>query len=245
MACLVEFQSVYFAYDRVNVVEDATFSIERGDFVAVVGPNGGGKTTLLKLMLGLISPQSGAIRLFDQAPRKNGTKIGYTPQFLSVDFNFPMTVLDVVLLGRIRPRFGLSQFWYSNEDRIAARDALRTLQLEAVAQKPLRHLSGGQRQRVLIARAICGQPEILLLDEPTNNIDRNSEKILSDILIELNERMTIVMVSHDTGFVSQTVRNVICVNKTVAVHAASEMDDHIFHDLYGQPGLKMVRHDHC
>ena len=240
----VEFQSVSFAYDGPNVIEDATFTIDQGDFVSIVGPNGGGKTTLLKLMLGLLLPKSGTIRLFGQAPRTNCSKVGYTPQFLSVDFNFPLSVLDVVLMGRIRTGFGLSRLWYTTEDRQAAQNALRTLKLQNIAEHPFRNLSGGQRQRVLIARAICGEPEILLLDEPTNNIDRTSEKILSDILIELNAGMTIVMVSHDMGFVSNTVKNVICVNHTVAVHPASEINEHTFHELYGQPGLKMVLHDH-
>ncbi len=248
MEPLVEFQSVSFGYDVQNVVENATFSIEQGDFVCIVGPNGGGKTTLLKLMLGLLKPQSGAIRLFGSPPRQNGMKIGYTPQFLSVDFHFPLTVLDVVLLGCIRPTrscfHNLPALWYRAKDRQAARAALRTLQLEHLADKPLRHLSGGQRQRVLIARAICSKPEILLLDEPTNNIDHHSELILSEILVELNKSMTIIMVSHDTSFVAESVRNVICVNKSVIMHPASELDDNLFHELYGRPGLKRVLHDH-
>lgn len=240
----VEFQSVSFSYEGPIVVENATFVIQAGDFVSIIGPNGGGKTTLLKLMLGILKPDQGFIRLFDRSPRSNCSKVGYTPQFLSVDFSFPLSVLDVVLMGRIRTGFSPSCLWYSQEDRNAAQYSLQILQLEEFAEIPFRNLSGGQRQRVLIARALCGQPEILLLDEPTNNIDAASEQILFDTLTKLNQMMTIVMVSHDIGFVSQCVKNVICVNRTVAVHSTSAMNGRTIHDLYGQHGMKLVLHDH-
>ncbi|MDR1964714.1 MAG: ABC transporter ATP-binding protein [Planctomycetaceae bacterium] len=240
----VEFQSVSFSYEGPTVVEDATFVIQTGDFVSIVGPNGGGKTTLLKLMLGILKPNQGQIRLFNRPPRLNCSKVGYTPQFLSVDFSFPISVLDVVLMGRIRTGFLPSRLWYSREDRNAARNSLQTLQLEEFAETPFRNLSGGQRQRVLIARAVCGNPEILLLDEPTNNIDMTSEQILFDTLTELNRTMTIIIVSHDIGFVSQCVKNVLCVNRTVAVHSASAMNGQTIHDLYGHHKMKLVLHDH-
>ncbi|GHT19558.1 cation ABC transporter ATP-binding protein [Planctomycetales bacterium] len=236
----VEFDSVTFSYDGSAVLENATFTIQAGDFVSIVGPNGGGKTTLLKLMLGLFAPNAGTVHLFGKPPRMSCSKIGYTPQFLTVDFGFPLSVLDVVLMGRLRT----GSFWYSQADKLAARNALKTLQLEESAGVPFRQLSGGQRQRVLIARAVCGEPEILLLDEPTNNIDAASEKILFDILTELNRTMTIVMVSHDIGFVSRCVTNVICVNRTVAVHSTSEMNGQTIHDLYGHHEMKLVIHDH-
>lgn len=236
----IEFDSVSFSYDGPLVLENASFSIEPGDFVSIVGPNGGGKTTLLKLMLGLLRPSRGTVRLFGQPPKRQRPRVGYTPQFLTVDFSFPLSVLDVVLMGRIRA----GRLWYTKEDRIAALDALRTMQLEKHADAPFRTLSGGQRQRILIARAICGQPEILLLDEPTNNIDRSSERILSDILGELNRTMTIILVSHDIGFVSRCVQNVICVNRTVEVHTTSELGSGTIHDLYHQSDLRFVRHGH-
>jgi zinc transport system ATP-binding protein len=235
----VEFQSVTFSYDGPDVVEDATFTVQAGDFVSIVGPNGGGKTTLLKLMLGLLSPQIGTIRLFGKPPRSACSKVGYTPQFLTVDFSFPLSVLDVVLMGRMRA----GSLWYSKSDQQIARKTMETLQLENFADVPFRTLSGGQRQRVLIARAVCSEPEILLLDEPTNNIDSRSEQILFDILTRLNRTMTIIMVSHDVGFVDRCVTNVICVNQTVAVHAASEMNGATIHELYGQHEMKLVLHD--
>ncbi|MDR3233680.1 MAG: ABC transporter ATP-binding protein [Planctomycetaceae bacterium] len=234
----VHFEAVSFSYGGPVVVENASFEIEEGGFVSIVGPNGGGKTTLVKLMLGLLLPQKGTVQVFGKQPAVCGCQLGYTPQFLTVDFSFPLSVLDVVLMGRIRS----GQLWYSKADRSAARNALETMQLTDSARVPFRHLSGGQRQRVLIARAVCGEPDILVLDEPTNNIDSQSEEILYDILMELNKRMTIVMVSHDIGFVSRCVTNVICVNRTLAVHSTAALDGKAIHELYGHSDMKMVIH---
>ncbi|MGL4593377.1 MAG: metal ABC transporter ATP-binding protein [Thermoguttaceae bacterium] len=239
----LEFHSVDFFYGCNNVLQSATFDVHRGDFISIVGPNGGGKTTLLKLVLGLISPQKGTIRLFDDSVVAGRSRVGYSPQFLSVDFAFPVSVLDVVLMGRLRS--GIGHLWYSRIDHEAAFAALQTLKLESHAHRPFPDLSGGERQRVLIARAICGEPEMLLLDEPTNNIDSTSEQILFDILLELNRKMTILMVSHDIGFVSRCVKKVICVNRTVAVHSTAQMNGKTIHDLYGDHPVNLVVHDCC
>jgi len=238
MSNVIEFNSVTFSYQGPATIENASFAVKQGDFAAIVGPNGGGKTTLLKLTLGLLSPQAGTIRLFGKPPQVACFRVGYIPQFLSVDFSFPLSVLDVVLMGRIRA----GSLWYTRQDRSAARKALQTLQLDECADVPFRTLSGGQRQRVLIARAVCSEPDILLLDEPTNNIDSRSEQILLDILTELNRTMTIVMVSHDVGFVDQCVTNVICVNHTVAVHHAADLNGRTIHDLYGHHEMKLILH---
>ena len=238
MSDIIEFHTVTFSYQGPAVIENATFVVQRGDFAAIVGPNGGGKTTLLKLILGLLSPQVGTIRLFGKPPHASCFRVGYIPQFLTVDFSFPLSVLDVVLMGRIRK----GSLWYTKEDRLIARQTLKTLQLDEFAEAPFRTLSGGQRQRVLIARAVCGEPDMLLLDEPTNNIDSRSEQILLDILTELNRSMTIIMVSHDVGFVDQCVTNVICVNRTVAVHSTATMNGATIHDLYGHQNMKLVLH---
>lgn len=241
MVNAVEFQSVSFAYDAPCVVEEATFAIEQGEFACIIGPNGGGKTTLLKLMLGLLAPQQGTIQLLGKPPKTNRCYVGYTPQFLSVDFNFPISALDVVLMGRLCS----GRLYYTQKDREAAKEALRILKLEDCAGKLFHNLSGGQRQRILIARAICFQPKILLLDEPTNNIDADSEQILCGILQELNRSMTVIMVSHDVGFVAHCVNKVVCVNRKVSTHSAAEMNGKTIHDLYGgQHGIKLVMHDH-
>jgi zinc transport system ATP-binding protein len=248
MESIVEFKSVTFSYSESVVLQDATFSVCCGEFVSVVGPNGGGKTTLLKLMLGVLEPQFGTVQLFGCDPKMTVPRVGYTPQQMLVDLRFPISVIDVVLMGRIR-RSGfisslLSGYGYSRADRVAAVDSLQRLRLEDYVNTPFGNLSGGQRQRVLIARAICGEPDLLLLDEPTNNIDASSEQILREILKELNKTMTIIMVSHDVRFVSQCVNNVICVNKTVATHPTSELNEKTLHQLYNQNDVRIVLHDH-
>ncbi len=241
-SAILELQSVAFAYERLPVLEDVTLSIPKGEFASVVGPNGGGKTTLLKLILGLLQPDRGEIRLFGEPPRQTRKRVGYTPQFLQVDDRFPVSVLDVVLMGRLQS--GRNRFWYDKSDRKAALEALATMRLAELHEAGFRELSGGQRQRVLIARALCGEPELLLLDEPTSNIDPSSEEVLFEILGELNKRLTIVLVSHDIGFVSQFVSSVICVNRTVAVHPTSSLDGRMIREIYGSDGLQMIRHDH-
>ena len=240
MTALLKFENVDFAYDRDWVLENVSLSIPVGDFVAIVGPNGGGKTTMLKLMLGLLRPNRGTIELLGKPPEQGCTSVGYTPQYLHVDMQFPISVLDVVLMGRMQ-RGG--KWWYAKTDRQAAYEALETMRLADKARAPFRSLSGGQRQRVLIARSICGDPKILMLDEPTNNIDPSAEAILYDILRELNRRLTILLVSHDLGVVSQIVKSVVCVNRQVVVHPTSEMTGAVISELYGSE-MRLVRHDH-
>lgn len=261
MTPVVDFQNVSFSYPSGQVLENVSLQIPHGDFVSIVGPNGGGKTTMLKLMLGLLPPQTGTVRLFDTTPVSARHRIGYMPQFIHIDDLFPLTVLDVVLMGRIgtvsememattakKSVFGRWQEWlqwysYSLHDRQVAMTSLETLRLADCAHRPFRYLSGGQRQRVLIARALCCNPMLLLLDEPTNNIDVSSEEILFEILVQLNRTLTIVLVSHDIGFVTQWVKSVVCVNRTVAVHPTSTLTGQMVRELYGS-GIEMVRHNH-
>jgi len=238
----IQLRNVSFAYNGQPVLEDVNLTIGSGEAICIVGPNGGGKTTLLKLILGLLRPDRGQVRLFGQPPRKTRLRIGYMPQHVRHDARFPVTVNDVVLMGRLGRRglaglFGL----YSTEDRNAARDALAQLGMESYAHRPFAALSGGQRQRVLIARALCCRPDLLLLDEPTANVDTLVEARLFHILNQLNRRMTVVVVSHDLGFVSSLVGNVVCVNRRVVVHPTSEFDADAVRQLYGEE-VRMVRH---
>ncbi len=238
----IELRGVSFAYEGVPVLEDVNLSIRSRELICVVGPNGGGKTTLLKLILGLLRPDRGEVRLFGGPPRRGRLRVGYMPQYGRYDPQFPVTVTDVVLLGRLG-RGGLAgRFaFYRAADRKAARDALALLGMDAAARRPFAALSAGQRQRVLIARALCCQPDLLLLDEPTANVDTVIEARLFEILRELNRRMTIVVVTHDLGFVSQWVQTAVCVNRTVVVHPTSALDGNAIRDLYGDE-VRMVRH---
>ncbi|HOZ45704.1 MAG TPA: metal ABC transporter ATP-binding protein [Candidatus Hydrogenedentes bacterium] len=237
---VVNLEDVSFRYGAVSVLEHVSLKVDASEFASIVGPNGGGKTTLLKIILGIERPQQGQVRLFGGPPRAARTRIGYTPQHTQHDPLFPVSVRDVVLMGRLDT---LRKGRYTAKDKAAALDALNEVELADTAARSFAELSGGQRQRALIARALVGRPELLLLDEPTANVDPASETKLLDILQRLNERMTILMVSHDLGFVSSVVRSVICVNRKVVVHPTSDITGEIIRDIYGMD-LRMVRHDH-
>ena len=237
---VVALENVSFRYNNEPVLDNVTLAVRRKDFASIVGPNGSGKTTLLKLLLGLLKPQSGTINILNKPPEKARMQIGYMPQYAHLDMKYPVTVMDVVLMGRLHNNFRLR---FSREDREIAHEALREVQIEDLADRTFYALSGGQRQRVLIARALSSQPDILLLDEPTSNMDPEVEEALFTILNELNHRMTILLVSHDLGFVSQVVKSVICVNRKVVVHPTSEINGTMINKIYGGD-LRMIRHDH-
>ncbi len=238
---VIELRGVSFRFDHAPILDHVDLAIAPLDFACLVGPNGGGKTTLLRLMLGLLSPTAGTIRIFGQTPAAARRRIGYMPQRTELDPQFPVTVLDVVLMGRLGGgRLG----WYRAADRRVAREALRTVRLEDCAARSFSQLSGGQRQRVLIARALACEPEILLLDEPTANLDPAVEDELYDLLSELSRRMTIILVSHDVGVVSKIVRTVVCVNRRVMVHSTSRITPELLRDLYGHD-IELVLHDHA
>ena len=161
---VVSFKNVSFSYDGIQVLEDVSLTIDEGDFLSIVGPNAGGKTNLLKLILGLVKPTGGTVRVFGQPPPKVRSRIGYMPQHVSLDILFPVNVQDVVLMGRLGTgrKIGL----HGRADREAAEEALRVVELYDVRHRPFAALSGGQRQRVLIARALASDPELLLLMSP-------------------------------------------------------------------------------
>jgi zinc transport system ATP-binding protein len=233
-------KNVTFAYNKMPILENVNLKIKHGEFASIIGPNGSGKTTLLKLMLGLIKPARGKISVLGKKPEKSRLKLGYMPQNANLDTQFPVNVMDVVLMGRLGYTFGGK---YSKNDHGAAMEALSEVKLDELSNRRFSEISGGQRQRVLIARALCSNPELLLLDEPTSNIDPDVEETIFEILRELNQRMTILVVSHDIGVVSQVVKSVICVNRQVFIHPTSELNGQIIKDIYG-PDLRIVRHDH-
>jgi zinc transport system ATP-binding protein len=223
------------------VLESVTVSVERLDFACIIGPNGGGKTTLLKLVLGLLQPSSGQIEVFGDPPLRSRPRIGYMPQFASMDPRFPVQLLDVVLMGRLGP--GLRVGSFSRRDRSAAAEAIELVGLEGLERQPFSALSGGQRQRVLLARALASDPDLLLLDEPAAGLDQKVERDFFELLRELNRSKTVVLVSHDLGFVSSFVRTVICVHRRVDVHPTSALDGATIQELYGGE-VRLVHHDH-
>jgi zinc transport system ATP-binding protein len=236
---MITFRDVSFSYDGPAVIENASFEIGEKDSICVVGPNGGGKTTLLRLILGLEKPDSGSIEIFGESPKAARGKIGYMPQYLNFDPRFPISVLDVALMGRLSSG-GLGP--YKKEDREAAMRALSEVSLEDCARQAFSSLSGGQRQRVLIARALACEPALLLLDEPTANVDQAVEAQLLDSLQQLSKKLSILLVSHNLGFVSALVDHVLCVNRSVHVHPTTKMTGHTLAELFGGD-VSIVRHD--
>jgi zinc transport system ATP-binding protein len=240
---VVSAKELSFSYDTKNLVlEDAAFEILEGEFAAIIGPNGGGKTTLLKLILGLLNPSRGEIRVFGTNPRLARRRIGYMPQYPRFDPDFPVTVMDVVLMGRLGHAPTIGPFRKSDKD--VARAALGEVSCADLAGRPFATLSSGQRQRVLIARALACKPDLLLLDEPTSNLDPSVQDDVQDLLHALNRRMTMIVVSHDVAFVSKYVSKVVCVNRTVALHPTAEIKADLFTVLYGQSGVRLVDHEH-
>ena len=237
---LLELRDVQFGYGSVPVLQGVNLTISSREPLSIVGPNGGGKTTLLRLILGLLRPQKGIIRVLGEPPPRARRRIGYMPQHLQYDAQFPISVLEVVLTGRLGARPG---FFYNSRDREIARRVLAEVDLKGVEDRRFSALSGGQRQRVLIARALACEPELLLLDEPTANVDAAIEERLLRTLQELHERMAIIIVSHDLGFVSQLVKEVICVNKRVFLHKTAELTGATMLELYGAD-IHAVEHRH-
>jgi zinc transport system ATP-binding protein len=230
----LRFENVSFAYGKGDVLENATFAIAAGSVVSVVGPNGGGKTTLLRLVLGLETPREGTVTVLGSSPGKAREKIGYMPQQLRYDTLFPISALEVVLMGRMRQ----GRLFYDKADKLAARASLEEVGLGESAKTPFASLSGGMRQRVLIARALVSAPELLLFDEPTSMIDAASQESFARTIGRVRGKCTIVIVSHDTGYVSHLVDRVLLVNRTVAEGRVGR-HDHDFCALYGE-GVRAV-----
>ena len=226
---VVQFESVRKSFGPTKVLQDVSFSIDDCVSTAIIGPNGGGKTTLLRLMLGLIEPDGGQIRMFGKEPRESRRRIGYVPQAIRFDPLFPISVREIVLMGRLdRLAFG----FFKKPCHDAAAAALARVGLENIIDKPFADLSGGQRQRVLIARALVSDPEMLLLDEPTANIDLTVEARLLETLEELEKQMTIVMVSHDLGLVKRITDTALCVHGHVHTHQVDDLDGDLVTEIF-------------
>lgn len=230
---VVSLEKISFAYDQSLALDSVDLTVNRGDFMGVIGPNGSGKTTLLKVILGLLNPGSGQVKVFGKPPGRRPELVGYVPQYAKIDRLFPVSVLDIVLMGRLgaAPFFG----GYRASDVEAAKNALDDVEMLSFSEHQLGKLSGGQRQRVLIARALANSPRLLLLDEPTSSVDPRVEKGFYSLLKKLNETATIILVSHDLGFVSTYVNRVACVNKQLAVHHISEISSGEVSGPYAEP----------
>lgn len=241
MDTIIELDNVSFSYTHIPVLRNITLAVSAGEFLGMIGPNAGGKSTLLRLILGLLQPEQGHIKVFGQSPEKNRSRIAYVAQHPAFLRDFPINVLNTVLLGRL----GETRWYgaYTREDKAIAMDALKAVEMENISNQTIGSLSGGQLQRVLIARALASRPDILILDEPTANIDIRAEEDIFALLKQYNDHMTIIVVSHDIGFISGYVDRVACLNQTMSCHTTSEINGKTIEELYGAP-VKMIQHSH-
>ncbi|MFP4225854.1 MAG: metal ABC transporter ATP-binding protein [Desulfobacterales bacterium] len=235
---IIEVENVSFSYRGLNVLSDVSFAVREKEFLAFIGPNGGGKTTLIKLLLGLLKPDTGTIRIYGTTPEKAAHLIGYVPQDVAINKSFPISVLDVVLMGRLRFR---GRFRLTKADKEAARKVLSEMEMLDYQNRRIDDLSGGQRERVFIARALATDPDILILDEPTASLDNAGRTELYAILKEINKSKTILLVTHDMMVLSSYVSSVACVNQNVHYHDDAEITEEMIQNGYHCP-VELIAH---
>ncbi len=235
---IIEVENMSFSYRGLNVLSDVSFSVREKEFLAFIGPNGGGKTTLVKLFLGLLKPDTGTIRIYGTPPEKAAHRIGYVPQDVAINKSFPISVLDVVLMGRLRFR-GRGRL--IKADKEAARKVLSEMEMLGYQNRRIDDLSGGQRERVFIARALATDPDILILDEPTASLDNVGRSELYAILKEINKSKTILLVTHDMMVLSSYVSSVACVNQNVHYHDDAEITEEMIQNGYHCP-VELIAH---
>lgn len=249
---ILRIEDMWAGYDGEAVLKDIQFEMFAGDYVGIIGPNGGGKTTLIKVILGLLPVMRGSVSVLGQSPVQARDRLGYVPQVSRTDRDFPISVWDVVRMGREKAGFfGVRPL--SAQDKQAIERALGQADVLDLAKRSFNELSGGQRQRVLIARALATNPEILVLDEPTANVDGQSTARLYDLLAELNQSLSILLVSHDLMAISTHVKTIACVNRKMVYHNEKVLTQEMM-DLgyecpvellaHGVPHRVLAHHDH-
>lgn len=216
---LVELRSVDAAYNGVTILKDVNLNIYSDDFIGVIGPNGGGKTTLIKVILKLLKPSKGSVKYFNIESDKSDSFIGYLPQISYIDKKFPISVLEVVLSGLISSKSIIRRC--SSKEKTHARDLINKLGISHIEKKTIGELSGGEMQRVFLCRAIVSSPKLLILDEPNTFVDNKFEHDLYEALKELSKKMAIVIVSHDVGTITSYIKTIACVNKQLHYHESN------------------------
>lgn len=213
---ILSLQGISAAYDHKMVLHDVDLDVCNRDFLGIIGPNGGGKTTLIKIILGLMKPSSGSIRYFWEGAQVSGLHMGYLPQYSTIDKKFPISVEEVVFSGL---RSGKSLIGgFSDEQKEKVQQILFRMGLDGLGKRHISQLSGGQLQRALLGRAIVSDPQLVILDEPSTYIDKQFEARLYELLVEINKECAIILVSHDIGTVLQNVKSIACVNETLDYH---------------------------
>lgn len=232
----IEVHDLWAGYGQETVLDGVELRVPRGEFLALIGPNGGGKTTLLRVLLGLLRPQRGTVTILGAAPEDVRGRVGYVPQHARFDTGFPISVVDVVRMGvpaALRHRTAAA--------RAAALQALTQLEMVELADERIGELSGGQLQRVLIARAVAMRPEVLILDEPTASLDVRSADSFYELLHQMAQRMTVILSSHDVLGVSSRADSIACLNRQLFHHPAGEVDADTLAQVYGCP-VELVAH---
>jgi len=236
---VVKLENIWVNYNSAPVLEAVNLSINTDDFLGVIGPNGGGKTTLLKVILGLVTPSQGKVTVLGKSAVKSRGQIGYVPQTTVYDRDFPINVWNVVLMGRYGTTGLLKR--YSQRDKDAANKALVTMGITELRNRQIGKLSGGEQQRVLIARALASEPRLLLLDEPTASVDPAMQTEFYEILNQLKKQVAIVLVSHDISAVSIYVNKIACLNRQLFYHGSKEISSDILEATYKCP-VQMIAH---
>lgn len=234
---VIEIKDLSIKFNDLPVLQDIELTIEENDFMAIIGPNGGGKTTLLKIMLGVIKPDTGEIKVFGGKPENARQFIGYLPQNVSFDHEFPINVYNTVLSGRYHGLFN----GYNEEDKIAVEKTLNDMNMLEMKDRQLGKLSGGQLQRVFIARALVKEPKILIMDEPMASIDPEMQSLFYNLLSKLKNRMTIILVSHDVGMVSTNVDKIACLSRKLYYHGPVEESAEGLEEIYKCP-IELISH---
>jgi len=242
MTYAVELDDISVNYGNVEALKNINLKVDEGSFLGIIGPNGGGKTTLLKVILGLIEPQKGEVKVLGQPLNEVIDQIGYVPQISNFDRSFPISVLDVVLMARLGGRVRFFH-QYQKEDIEKAEAVLDQLNLLNLKDRQIGKLSGGQLQRVLIARGLAVEPKILLLDEPTANVDASSTSQIYELLRELNKEKTIIVVTHDMAAVSSYFDSLACLNEKLYHHGDKHLDQETTEQVFGCP-VDLIAHGH-
>lgn len=237
---VIECSDVSYRAGEGLILDSVDLTVREGDFYAVIGPNGGGKTTLLRIILGLLQPSAGTVRVFGTSPRKGRAGVGYVPQYRTFDFQFPITVEEMVLSGRLSHVPGAVRR-YEEHDREMVQKTLEQLGISRLKDRELRRLSGGEQQRAIIARALVGEPELLILDEPLVYVDIPTEERIFDLFAELESRLTILLVTHDIGAISSHVTRVACLNTRIFTHDTAEITGDMLAAAYRCP-VDLIAH---
>lgn len=236
---VVKLEDVWVHYEGVPALDAVNLCVKQQDFLGIIGPNGGGKTTMLKVILGLIRPSQGKVKVFGKPPERTRKFIGYVPQYSLFDHEFPISVWDVVLMGRCGQRGIFKQ--YSKEDEKLALEALEIAEMLNSKDRQIGELSGGEQQRVFVARALVAEPKLLLLDEPMASVDTPMQTGFYELLGRLKQKMAIVLVSHDIGAISIYVDKIACLNHQLFYHGSKEISPEELEATYKCP-VELIAH---